>query len=123
MLWIYQPRAELPPGCFLSELSCATGIGLVQRARLMRWEEWFGIINNKEQRQHRGDQQLRPHPRNGMVGLFGSLVELSAMSRDGEVRHAQNAQIVFVQRFRRASIDHDSLSMQFTERKSMLLLG
>jgi hypothetical protein len=87
MLWIYQPRAELPPRYFLSGWSCATGIGLVQRVRLMRWEEWFGIriINNKERRQHRRDKQLRRHPRNGMVGLLGSLAELSAISRDGEL--------------------------------------
>jgi hypothetical protein len=37
-----------------------------------------GIIYNKEGRQHRGDKQLRRHPRNGMVGLLGSLAELSA---------------------------------------------
>jgi hypothetical protein len=85
MLWIYQPRAELPPRCLLSGLSRATGIGLVQRLRIMRWGEWFGIINNKERRQHRGDKQLRRHPRNGMVGLFGSLAELSAKSHDGEL--------------------------------------
>ena len=112
MLWIYQPRAELPPRCLLSGLSRATGIGLVQRLRIMRWGEWFGIINNKERRQHRGDKQLRRHPRNGMVGLFGSLAELSAMSRDMSCSHAQNAQIGLVQGFRRASMDHDSPSRQ-----------
>jgi len=71
---------------------------------------WHHI--HKEGRQHRGDKQLRRHPRNGMVGLFGSLAELSAMSRDVSCSHAQNAQIGLVQRFRRASMDHDSPSRQ-----------
>jgi hypothetical protein len=79
---------------FLSGLSRTTRISLVQGDSIVRCKEWFDSISNTERGQHRGDKQLGRHPRNGMVGLFGSLAELSALSRDGKLPSCTNARIV-----------------------------